>query len=258
MGANLMFRRILLTLLLLPTLSLAASFGVFNFSEMRYEEEKNTNEVRSIASITKLFTAQAIVDSGVNLEEQVKVKGKSNGRFAKGIMIERYELLRAMLMSSDNLAAESLANAHPGGYEQFLKDVNDRIAEMGLRNTVIVDSTGLLPGNKSSVDDLKEFLFTLRKYTIIQTLSVEKLYTYEYQNKKRVVKINFKNTNPQLWNYDEIILTKTGFTNPAGRCIAMLVEKNGVLYALVTLGNKNVEQRSRTVAGMFSQHIQPK
>lgn len=258
MGISLMFRKIFLAFLFLPTLSLSASFGVFNFSEMRYEEEKNTSEIRSIASITKLFTAQTIIDSGVNLEEQVKVKGKSLGRFAKGIMIERYELLRAMLMSSDNLAAESLANSHPGGYEQFLKDVNDRISEMGLRDTVIVDSTGLLPGNKSSVDDLKEFLFTLRKYTIIQKLSVEKFYTYEYQNNKRTVKVNFKNTNPQLWNYEDIILTKTGFTNPAGRCVAMLVEKNGVLYALVTLGNKNVEQRSRTVSGMFSQHIYAK
>ena len=254
-----MFRSILLTLLLLPTLAFASvSYGVFNFSDMKYEEEKNIQEVRSIASITKLFTAQTIIDSGVSLEESVKVRGKSNGRFARGVMIERYELLRAMLMSSDNLAAESLAHAHPGGYEQFLKDVNDRINDMGLRNTVIVDSTGLLPGNKSTVDDLKEFLFTMRKYTIIQKLSVEKLYTYEYQNNKRVVRVNFKNTNPQLWNYDEIILTKTGFTNPAGRCLAMLVEKNGQLYALVTLGNKNVEQRSRTIAGMFNQHIQTK
>ena len=254
-----MFRNILLTLLLLPTMALAIpSYGVFNFSEVKYDTEQNTDEVRSIASITKLFTAQTIVDSGVSLEEPIKVQGKSYGRFVKGIMIERYELLRAMLMSSDNLAAESLANAHPSGYEQFLKDVNTRISDMGLKNTVIVDSTGLLPGNQSTVNDLKEFLFVLRNYHIIQRLSVEKLHTYEYRNNKRVVKVNFRNTNPQLWNYDEIILTKTGFTNAAGRCLAMLVEKNGVLYALVTLGNKNVEQRSRTIAGMFSQHIQTK
>jgi D-alanyl-D-alanine endopeptidase (penicillin-binding protein 7) len=254
-----MFRNILLTLLLLPAMALAIpSYGVFNFNEVKYDTEQNSDEVRSIASITKLFTAQTIIDSRVSLDELVKVQGKSHGRFVKGIMIERYELLRAMLMSSDNLAAESLANAHPGGYEQFLKDVNTRISDMGLKNTAIVDSTGLLPGNQSTVDDLKEFLFVLRNYQIIQRLSVEKLHTYEYRNNKRVVRVNFRNTNPQLWNYEEIILTKTGFTNAAGRCLAMLVEKNGVLYALVTLGNKNVEQRSRTIAGMFSQHIQTK
>lgn len=251
-----MFRNILLTLLLFPAMALATvSYGVFNFSEVKYDVDQNTNEVRSIASITKLFTAQTIIDSHADLRELVKVQGKSNGRFARGMLVERYELLRAMLMSSDNLAAESLANAHPGGYEQFLKDANDRISDMGLKNTVIVDSTGLLAGNQSTVDDLRDFLFVLRRYILIQQLSSEKLHTYEYNKNKKHVRVDFRNTNPHLWTYDNIILTKTGYTNPAGRCLAMLVEKDGVLYALITLGNKNMEQRARVVADMFNRHI---
>jgi D-alanyl-D-alanine endopeptidase (penicillin-binding protein 7) len=246
--------KFLLTLLLLFSTNVyAVSYGVYDLTELRYEHSKNTDEVRSIASITKLFTAMAVMDSNVSFDQAVKVQGKAGGRFARGVYIERYELLRAMLMSSDNLAAESLAHAHPGGYDQFIKDVNAMVSDLNLKNTVIVDSTGLLAGNKSTVDDLRDFLFALRKYPLIQLLSTEKLYTYQYKKGKRTISIHMRNTNPQMWTYDNIIVTKTGFTSSAGRCLAMLVEKEDKLFAVITLGNKDVRQRSRNITTMMNE-----
>jgi D-alanyl-D-alanine endopeptidase (penicillin-binding protein 7) len=246
--------KFLLTLLLLFSTNVyAVSYGVYDLTESRYEHSKNTDEVRSIASITKLFTAMAVIDSDVSFDKAIKVQGKAGGRFARGVYIERYELLRAMLMSSDNLAAESLAHAHPGGYDQFIKDVNTMVSDLNLKNTVIVDSTGLLGGNKSTVDDLRDFLFALRKYPLIQLLSTEKLYTYQYKKGKRTITIQMRNTNPQMWTYDNIIVTKTGFTSSAGRCLAMLVEKEDKLFAVVTLGNKDVRQRSRNITTMMNE-----
>jgi D-alanyl-D-alanine carboxypeptidase len=248
------YKILIFLLLCLTKLSFAqSSYGVFNYSSVEYEHSKNTDEVRSIASITKLFTAKTVLDSGVSLSEEVKVQGKASGRFARGVYVERFELLRAMLMSSDNLAAESLAHAHPGGYEQFISDVATNISDMNLTNTVIVDSTGLLPGNQSSVNDLTDFLFTLRKYPLIQQLSSEKLHTTEYRKGKKTIKVVLKNTNPQMWTYDNIILTKTGFTNPAGRCLAMLVEKGDQLYSVVSLGNKTVVQRSKNITALMNE-----
>jgi len=246
--------KFLLTLLLLfSTNAYAVSYGVYDLTDLRYEHSKNTDEVRSIASITKLFTAMAVIDSDVAFDKPIKIQGKAGGRFARGAYIERYELLRAMLMSSDNLAAESLAHAHPGGYEKFIKDVNTMVSDLNLKNTVIVDSTGLLAGNKSTVDDLRDFLFALRKYPLIQLLSTEKLYTYQYKKGKRTISIHLRNTNPQMWTYDNIILTKTGFTSSAGRCLAMLVEKEDRLFAVVTLGNRDVQQRSRNITTMMNE-----
>lgn len=246
--------KFLLTLLLLfSTNAYAVSYGVYDLTDLRYEHSKNTDEVRSIASITKLFTAMAVIDSDVAFDKPIKIQGKASGRFARGAYIERYELLRAMLMSSDNLAAESLAHAHPGGYEKFIKDVNTMVSDLNLKNTVIVDSTGLLAGNKSTVDDLRDFLFALRKYPLIQLLSTEKLYTYQYKKGKRTISIHLRNTNPQMWTYDNIILTKTGFTSSAGRCLAMLVEKEDRLFAVVTLGNRDVQQRSRNITTMMNE-----
>lgn len=247
-------KKILAVLLLLPMLAWSStSYGVFDFDTVEYQHSKNTDQVRSIASITKLFTAQAVLDSHADLRELVQVRGKANGKFARGSLVERYELLKAMLVSSDNLAAESLANAHPGGFDRFIQDVNTRISDMALKNTVIVDSTGLLPGNVSTVDDLKDFLFTLRKYMLIQLLSVEKTYITEYRSGMKNVKVNLKNTNPEMWTYDNIVLTKTGYTTPAGRCLAMLVEKNGEIFAVISLGNKSVQQRTKNIASLMSE-----
>ncbi len=253
-----MFKRILLIFCLLFANSVYAnSYGLYDFDNVRYEHSKNTADVRSIASITKLFTAYAVVMSLVDLDEKVKVQGKSSGRFARGSYLQRSELMRAMLMSSDNLAAETLAHAHPGGYEQFLKDINWHLGLNGFKETKIVDATGLLAGNVSTVDELKEFLFILRRIDIIRYYSSDKIYSVKYQppKSKRTITIQLRNTNPQIFTYDSIVLTKTGFTNAAGRCLAMLVEKNGVLYAMITLGNKDVRQRTGVINEMFNVHV---
>ena len=254
-----LFKRILLISWLLFTTGVYAnSYGLYDFRDLRYEHSRNTSDVRSIASITKLFTAYAVVMSQVDLNEKVKVQGKSSGRFARGAYLERNELMRAMLMSSDNLAAETLAHAHPGGYDEFLKDINWHLRLNGFKETKIVDSTGLLAGNVSTVDELKEFLFILRRIDIIRYYSSEKLYSIKYQppKSKKTITINLRNTNPQIFNYDSIVLTKTGFTSAAGRCLAMLVEKDGVLYAMITLGNKDVRQRSGVINDMFNVYAQ--
>jgi D-alanyl-D-alanine endopeptidase (penicillin-binding protein 7) len=253
-----LFKKLLLaTCLLFATSVYANSYGLYDFSNLRYEHSKNTADVRSIASITKLFTAYAVVMSQVDLEEKVKVQGKASGRFARGAYLERSELMRAMLMSSDNLAAETLAHAHPGGYDQFLKDINWHLGVNGFKETKIVDATGLLAGNVSTVEELKEFLFILRKIDIIKFYSSEKSYFIKYlpPKSKRTITIQLRNTNPQIFNYDNIVLTKTGFTSAAGRCLAMLVEKNGVLYAMVTLGNRDVKQRSGVINDMFNIYV---
>ena len=223
------------------------AYGLYDFKEKKFVYEKYTAHVRSIASITKLFTAYTVVESNVDLEEKIKVQGKSGGRFARGAMVERYELLRATLMSSDNLAAESLAHAHPGGFEAFIHDANLHVERMKLKNTKIVDSTGLLAGNVSTIEDLTEFLSVLRQHRLIQKLSREKQYVTQYQRGKKNVTVPMRNTNPSVWVYDEIVLTKTGFTSAAKFCVAMLVEKEGKIYAVVTLGNRTPQNRSKVV-----------
>jgi len=68
---------------------------------------------------------------------------------------------------------------------------------------------------------------------------------------KKTVKIHLHNTNPSIYIFDNILISKTGYTNPAGRCVVMLVEKNNTYNGIVILGQKNVSARSKIATDLI-------
>ena len=250
----------LITILFLTFLSFYASAGahvLYDFSTHTYAIEDHRHEVRPIASITKLFTAITVINSGVDLNEKVKVTGKSGGRVPNGIYMSRMDLLRASLISSDNRASETLAFHHPGGFNQFIKDVNAYLESKALYDTKIVDSTGLLPGNVSTATELIEFLSLIKDQPVIRDIAGERVGAIDSAKGKRKITIHLHNTNPEIFVYDNVLISKTGFTNPAGRCVLMLVEKKKELYGVVVLGQRNVKERSHLVNSLLRVEILP-
>tara|TARA_R110000868_G_scaffold97357_1_gene267621 strand:+ start:429 stop:1202 length:774 start_codon:yes stop_codon:yes gene_type:complete len=247
----------LASVLVVPNISAnTVSSGLYNSTTQTYTIKENIHKIRPIASITKLFTAYTIIKSGVDLTEAVPLKGASSSRWNRNAQpIERIQLLHTMLMSSDNLAAESLANAHPGGFSQFLVDTNRLISELNLHNTTITDSTGLLSTNQSTIYDLNQFLIdTIANEPIIKSLSTTKQLTPTYKStRSKTIQSIFNNTNNWINKLNNIILTKTGFTTPAGRCVAMLIYNNDTLYSLITLGNDSRKLRDRQIGNMIKQ-----
>lgn len=236
----------------LATSIYAKSHVLYDFSSASYVIENNRHEVRPIASITKLFTAVTILNSGVDLNEKIKVDGKSKGYVPRGVYMTRMELMKAMLISSDNRAAETLANNYPGGFNNFIKAVNSYTFSNSLYNTRIVDSTGLLDGNQSTATDLIEFLSLIKNNSIIRSIASERNAVVNFPKGKKQITINIHNTNPEIFVYDNILISKTGFTNPAGRCVLLLIEKKNELYGVVVLGQRNVKSRSMLVKELLS------
>jgi D-alanyl-D-alanine endopeptidase (penicillin-binding protein 7) len=228
------------------------AWGLYDYDLIEYQMVYNRSEVRSIASITKLFTATTILRQGLDLDEKVKVTGKSGGRFSRGVMVPRIDLMKAMLISSDNLAAETLAHSYPGGFNAFISDTNQWVQGTGLTSTRIVDASGLLTGNVSTIDNIVALLFRIKDHDVIQEISNERTTTLKLPKGKKTVKINLRNTNPTLFQFDNIVISKTGFTNPAGRCVAMLVRKEDRLYAVIVLGQPNVKERSQLANELIS------
>lgn len=228
------------------------AWGLYDYDLIEYQMVYNRSEVRSIASITKLFTATTILRHGLDLDEKVKVTGKSGGRFSRGAMVPRIDLMKAMLISSDNLAAETLAHSYPGGFNAFISDTNQWVQGTGLSSTRIVDASGLLAGNVSTIDNIVALLFRIKDHDVIQEISNERTTTLKLPKGKKTVKINLRNTNPTLFQFDNILISKTGFTNPAGRCVAMLVRKEDRLYAVIVLGQPNVKERSQLANELIS------
>jgi D-alanyl-D-alanine endopeptidase (penicillin-binding protein 7) len=234
------------------------SYALYNYDREEWQVSHNSQEVRSIASITKLFTALTILRSGVDLNEKVKVTGRSSGRFPRGMMATRMDLMKAMLISSDNLAAETLANTYPGGFDTYLEDANRWITGWGLINTRVVDASGLLPGNVSNVHDLVKFLAKIQNNEVIRAITGERNTTVKVPKGKKTLTINLKNTNSTMFHFDNILISKTGTTDAAGKCVVMLVEKAGSPYAVIILGQKNSQARAELADNLIAVRPNPK
>jgi len=172
------------------------------------------------------------------------VQGRSSGHFPNGMMVTRHNLMQAMLISSDNRAAETLANTYPGGFDKFISDTNDFIRGRGLLHTYIEEPTGLSRNNVSTAVELTSFIGDIRGNQALKNYADDKAADILVPKGKKFIHIRLHNTNPSIFKFDNILISKTGFTNPAGRCVVMLVEKDHREYAVLVLGQKNVKQRS--------------
>jgi len=247
-------KRILLSLTLLASgLSYASgAYTLYDYDRGEYQVSFNSYEVRPIASISKLFTAVTILRSGVDLNERVKVTGRSGGHFPNGMMVSRHDLMKAMMISSDNRAAETLANTYPGGFNEFIKDANDYIKGRGLLHTSIEEPTGLSRNNVSTANELISFLGAVKDNEQLRNYADDKTAEILIPKGKKYIHIQLHNTNPSIFKFDNILISKTGYTNPAGRCVVMLVEKDHKYYGIVVLGQKNVQERSQLANGLIT------
>jgi D-alanyl-D-alanine endopeptidase (penicillin-binding protein 7) len=208
---------------------------------------QNAQDARPLASITKLMTALVALDTGYALERPVPL----NRRWSTVLPARSYtrgELMTAMLVRSDNSAAETLAGDYPGGREEFIREMNDRAHRLGMLNTQFEDASGLSPNNISTAGDIailvKEALKQdyMRRTTTIQHTEIE------VPGKKRPIKIQINNTNsPLLGAHDSTVLSKTGLTSRAGWCVAMAFEQEGQQYIVVVLGAKSKQERTKMV-----------
>jgi len=183
-----------------------------------------------IASITKLMTAMVLLDEGQPLDEWLPiVKRKKthdkNGysRLRIGSEATRASLLRLTLMSSENLAAYSLAHHHPGGVEAFVDAMNAKATELGMENSRFDDPSGLSTGNRSTATDLLAMVRAAYGYEEIREYSTTYQYTATFRKPKH--SMAYGNTNPltasSRW---DVWLSKTGYLNEAGRCLVMVAE----------------------------------
>ena len=228
------------------------AYALYDYEQHEFQVSYNTYEVRPIASITKLFTAITVLRSGVDLTEKVRVKGKSTGRFPNGMLVTRHDLMKAMMISSDNRAAETLANTYPGGFDEFIRDANAYIKGRGLIHTSIEEPTGLSKNNVSTANELLSFLGAIKDNEALRNYSDEKSADILVPKGKKFIHVRLNNTNPSIFKFDNILISKTGYTNPAGRCVVMLVEKDKKHYGIVVLGQKNVQERSQLANGLIT------
>ena len=212
---------------------------------------QNIEQVRALASITKLMTAVVALDHSTNMDKMLSLSKLTHSKLPRR-EYTRGQLFHAMLIRSDNGAAETIAADYPGGREKFIFDMNIRATMMGLRNTHFNDPTGLDNGNVSTAEEVSHLVVGAAFYPMIRDISTKKESTILIQVKRKDRSVVLSNTNKVLLReFDSILLSKTGFTNPAGFCVAILIEhpvKNEIHHqVIVVMGAKNIAQRVDTV-----------
>ena len=216
---------------------------------------QNVDRVRALASITKLMTAIVALDYTTDMDKMLPLSKLTHSKLPRR-EYTRGELFHAMLIRSDNGAAETIAADYPGGRDKFISAMNERAMLMGLKNTHFNDPTGLNSGNVSTADDVAHLVVGAAYYPQIRRISTKEESTILIQVKRKERPVVLSNTNKILLHeFDSILLSKTGFTNPAGFCVAILIEqqvKNEIRHqVIVVMGAKNTAQRVDTVKRMM-------
>ncbi len=219
----------------------------YDIDKEKYLHSNNINQTRPIASITKLMTAMVVLDSKVNLYQQLRLSKKGKSSLPRQLY-SRLDLMNAMLVKSDNGAAETLAENHLGGRKLFIEEMNRHAFAFGMISTRFDDPTGLSSGNQSTAIDVATMVNKAGSYKLIRAISVQKQVVLDAKFKKKIRKIVLPNTNKHiLVEFDSVVVSKTGFTNPAGFCVALMVEQKGVRSVIVVLGANNKYDRIKKV-----------
>ena len=189
-------------------------------------EGSNITEVRSIASITKLMTVMAVIDSNPNMQEKI-------GKYT------REQLIQIALVKSDNNAAKVLCDNFPGGRFECIKYMNSKAIYLGMLRTKFVEPTGLSPMNISTALDLLRLVFESSHYPEIVKASQTAVLTVKTGKQVQT----FNNTNPIVGKRHSFIVSKTGTTNAAGGCIVMMLDTEVGRRIVIVLGSKNGRAR---------------
>lgn len=232
-------KNLLLILLCLPSLALSKNIGT-----LVYDMDKNDiivgsglNEKRPIASLTKIMTAMVALDHDGDLKRKIKISGSNK---IPGGEYTREELLTAMLVRSDNAASEALAADYPGGRKAFIRAMNAKAENIGMTFTRFADPSGLSSLNLSNPVSVGIMLQVSSLYPFIRESSVKK----QVSIKKKNYSVILENTNRWLlYDFDEIVLSKTGYTSASGWSVGVILEKEDRTFSVVVLGAPTREKR---------------
>lgn len=202
---------------------------------------KHADRQVPIASVSKLMSAIVVLDSGAPLNEWLTIVPRAErapvnaySRIRIGSELRRADLLRITLMASENHAAYVLSRHHPGGRKAFVAAMNDKAAALGMHATHFVDASGLSAGNRSTAADLLRLLAAAMDYELIRDYTRTTGFTAQFRNPRYTLQYGNTNLLVHRGNWD-VALSKTGYLQVAGRCLAMVANIDGRPIAMVLL-----------------------
>lgn len=221
--------------------------------------QKNKDEKLAPASMTKMMSMLIIIeeiengnlkwDEMITTSERASSMGGSQIFLKAGEKMSVTDLLKGIAIASGNDAVVALAERISGSEESFVKRMNTRAKDLGLKNTNFVNSTGLTEDNHySSAYDMSLIAKELVKHEKI----LEFTSTYEdYLRKDTKSPFWLVNTNRLVRFKEGVDGLKTGFTKEAGYCLTATMKKDNMRLITVVMKEEDTNKRSADTSKML-------
>ena len=202
----------------------------------------NIHNVRAVASISKIMTAVLACESG-KLDDIVTINESITKAYGSGIYIKTGEeltlrdLVYGLMLRSGNDAALAIADYVGGDINTFVKMMNDKAKEIGMKNSKYNNPSGLDDngGNLSTAYDMALLMSYAMKNDEFKKITSTKV----YKLKTNLNYYSWTNKNKLLTSYKYTTGGKTGFTDVAKRTLVTTATKDNLNLVAVTLNDGN-------------------
>ena len=228
-----------------------ASTGKVLYAENEYNKA-------SPASVTKIMTlllvCEALSEERIKLNDMVTVSAKAASMGGSQVFLEEgerisvEELIKSTVIASGNDAAVALAELCAGSEASFVKQMNARAVELGLKNTHFENTTGLddtTTDHYSCAADIAKMSRELIKHEIILK------YASIWQDTLRDGEFTLTNTNRLVRYYEGCNGLKTGSTDKAGFCISATAKRGNMQLVAVIMGAETRDQRNAAAKALL-------
>lgn len=238
-----------------PTIT-ATSAILVEASTGRVIYEKNADEVRPPASLTKMMTCILgleilSADSEIEATQAAEDTDYSTLQLRKGDLVNSYDLLTGMMLVSDNGGAVAVAENIAGTVPYFSVMMNDKAREIGCVNTNFANPNGLPnPNNYSTARDLSKIAMYCMKNDKFREIvgTKEMMLFWHFPAGKKIL---CENTNELLYSHAWATGIKTGYTNAAGGCLAASAKRGDVELIAIILNAADMDTRFADAEKIF-------
>ena len=220
--------------------------------------EQNCDEALPPASVTKVMTLLLVmeaIDTGkIGLDDRVTTSERAASMGGSQIFLEVGEqmsvrdMLKSVIIASANDAACALAEHISGSEEAFVKAMNARAAELGMKNTSFENTNGLDDTSTAHLTSARDIAIMSRELIKHKTILE---YSSIWMDTVRNGLFGLTNTNRLVRFYKGCTGLKTGSTSKAGFCVSATAERDGLSLICVIMGAESSDERNKAAAALL-------
>ena len=227
--------------------------------------EKNAQEQRSPASITKIMTLLLIFEElekgTLHLEDEVITSAHAKSMGGSQVYLEEGEkqtvetMIKCIVVASGNDASVAMAEHIAGSEDGFVDKMNQKAKELGMKDTHFEDCCGLTDsdGHYTTAEDVARMSRELiTKYPQILNYSSIWMENITHVTAQGTKEFGLTNTNKLIRSLDGCVGLKTGSTSKARFCVSAVAKRENLMLLAVVMGAPDSKIRNRDAASLLN------